>query len=551
MQRYTPIFISFWLILASAFLCYDSTRLLTDEVRTLGGNSDEMVNINAIVNFYNQGIFVNTSNYGLKETQAPFSPYISTGPLALVPSLIGWEVHSSILYSRLACSIYAFSLVFLFSFFYGLRGSFRIPEALAFAAMSWVLVMMIPEWTFAKSLGELSGAVWFLLGAWLIAREKTFGFFFMGLSVWLCKITYLPAAFILLSLQLMKSRKSVLEAGLYFLAPLLLWLSYIIFKTDFAYAGDWVGQLMAFLQRGPNGVQQKFPVLTLMDRLTLNLPRWSLYYKSVFYFFFFLVMGLSIYLFRSRKFRPLPVIWGICLSVLFYDFWLLFGSPLLWPRHGQPALYLSLGLLICCAFSYLRRLASNRRSTLLSVSLFGFCLLTNNFSQSLFSDTHVRPELRGFKGLFMYADIYSPDYKKPIEVYQKLAQMSCLDLLSEKIVIDKEPLEESPAVKNQPFCKGRKSLPQTYQDESRSLTLTGYHLWATRASSDRSFAAQAQIFYHLREGNHLIEDSSFDLNLSVTTDDQQKILKCEWQDRWQLGNFLIQKLTNVVDLCAD
>jgi hypothetical protein len=550
MNKYISRFSAICLIIGCAFLVIKSLYILNSEVRIMGGSSDEKVNINAIVNFWEIGDFVNKSKYGLSETQESFSPYISSGPVALIPSLIGWKIRPTILYSRLASFIYSFlSVVLIIGFLTKING-LGLFESAIFSILSWIVFLLIPEWTFVRSLGELQGALWFFLGIGIWSRYKSsWSWIFVGVSVWLCKITYLPAAFIILVSKMFLERRAPLKETLFLAIPLLLWITNMAVRKDFLYPFEWLQDLFSFLVRGPYGVQNEFPLLTWQDRLMLNMPRWSFYYKAIFYYFFILNIFLFTHIVRNKIYLKNSILIGLPSAILFYQLWMLVGSPLMWPRHAQPALYLGYGLAVALVVNYLKEVNVLKRRTILCLLTVCFCLFFNNFNTSLFSDSKVRPEFRNFKGLFLNGDVFHPKFERPAESYQKLAKLSCGDLIKLPLKVN---LSNSNRIStsSQHLCKGQKKLPAEYVDGNQKFVIEAYFL-ALDHRSNYSGQGVLKILYKNIVNSALSNEGRAELPVSILTDQKGHIIECKFTDRWSLGKFMIKELDNVFDLCSE
>lgn len=523
-------------------------RSMLIEASLLGGSSDEFVNLNSMINFVESGLFLNKSIHGLQQTQDPFSPYISTGPVALISGILGWKFHNTILYPRLFSVIYAFFITFFFLFLF-LKKFFSIDHSLYLSFVFWFIFTTIPDWTFIKSLGEHSGLIWFLFGILAISERKDYGFLLIGVAVWLCKVTYLPAAAILIATLTITRQVNFIKSFLFFLIPFIFWILLILLKTDLNYLREWFYHFILFLIQGPQGVTEEQVSISLLNRLQFNAPFWNNYFRLFFYLSFVSSIYFVTKALIKNEAQSRPVIFSLFVSALFYCLWILLISPVMWPRHVQLGFYFS-----SCAWFFVFIDWLKKQSSLLiskfvysafaSISIFILILTSfdTNVARLFFGSTYVRYPFLEYKGLFRNSNIYSDEYHREMLLYKNATQRSCYDLFGKKLNL-------SAANHTKSICLGLKKqvfLPLTLSEGNRQLRIQSYQILSDLNDNTKAIA---RFHYDALQNGALRESGHYDVQLKISRDKELDVQECIIQNQASLSNLMIIKTGAVFDIC--
>ncbi len=324
---------------------------------------DELTYTQAAVNFFR------SVNYTSDIYSGNFQPQISTGLAASWPSAIAWAFHSNLLASRLVVGGVIWAFYLLVSWLFLRQSNLPTPLRLFLLAGTWsVGLFAIPNAPlFLMNMGELVGALWIGLGLLLMRKSPYLAAFSWGIAVWSCKFIYSPVALSLGAAWLITSpepwpvrfrRAAILL--LWFLAPLLIWLTIIWVRFDSATVLAWVQGMLgwmraSFLHWAPaesRGLDQAPNVRGLIARLTSPELEWHSYAWDWKVKILALTLGsitLSMGLLLGQpRLTPDRRSWRFALAVTgcvtAYTLWYFLWHPYMYIRHFQPALYLGLGL---------------------------------------------------------------------------------------------------------------------------------------------------------------------------------------------------------------
>jgi hypothetical protein len=348
-----------------------------------------------------------------------------------------------------------------------------------------------------------------------------------------------------------------LKALVYFLVPLVVWIVWIVFKTDISYLPEWATQFILFLVQGPSGVQNEILNLGLYDRILLNNSKWSPYYRFVFYALFAGAIALTMQIARTKKIKENIVVISLLFSSFFYFFWLLFFSPVMWPRHSQPGMYFSL----CAAILFLaeklfylgqalQRKIAYTALGLLTILTLALNINNTSISKVLFSEKYTRPHFLGYKYLFRNTNVYSKKYHENQMHYKKASAYSCQQLFGMDFTVYTTRLNEINLTKG--ICLGTKNprqMPISFKEDEKELILKGYNFIAPETVPTKDINAYVRISYDLLENGQLVTSSEYDLRVIIRYDSNMKLEDCQFMNRAELTNLMIQTTQNVFDIC--
>ncbi len=328
---------------------------------------DELIFTQAAVNFFRSLDYTSAMYFN----SARFAPAVSNGLAATWPSAIAWMFHGNMLASRLILggAIWSFFWLVGWQFWRG-RGLSTSLGVFCLASLWSLVLWVIPNAPLLLiNMGELVGALWVGLGAWLMRRSPALAALCWGIAVWHCKVIYLAPAAGLGAAWFITSpgrwatrlRQAAVSLACFFV-PLLLWLALIWVRFDSATVGAWLqgysrwlgGSLLNWTGQGTGGPPQTAQVSGLLARL--NSPGLEWYYYALDWKIKILLLTAGavvvsgILLFTKPRLAGDRLNWWSALaiagSVGAFTAWYFLWHPDMYIRHIQPALYLGLGLYV-------------------------------------------------------------------------------------------------------------------------------------------------------------------------------------------------------------
>ncbi len=433
------------------------TDVLTG-ARTMLYSGDEIFNLDAILTFFRTGDYT-TGHFG----GFPFDPVISSGVLATWPSGLGFLLGGN-LYAARAFGATLQLLVLIGLGFCGAR-LWRMDreDAVLFALTAWTALLFVGNHELRIiNPGEMWGFAFALAGVLAAGGSLRAAAFCWGLATWLCKIIYLPFTGLLLLVALttrprgagapagtVESLRKGASLALWFVAPLLAWMTLIWLRHDARTVVGWAGAYLVFVTKHVADISLEPSALPGFTGWQFA-PGWSpasfLSYGSAVTRpaliplgvgpAVFLVYLAADYLGDKRTGWPEHAyLSAVTLAVTLFGIWFLTADPTQWGRHLLPAIYVSAALGIHCS---LRLWSWMPRSPLLSRSL--GLVLAAGVTAAAYQRTATMVEEVGWKASYAKA-CHGPAVTQP-PCWQDRAQNAIFRLTQELCGLDQARFDE-------------------------------------------------------------------------------------------------------------
>jgi hypothetical protein len=350
------------LLLAAVLFTVQSFRIMVREADSLPAFvSDELNNVQQATHFLSGDQYFTDCCRG-------YDLSFSSGIATTWPAALGWFAGHRLIYARIADAFCAWLFAMLLGIYFFRSRGFDAMASLAAPSALWAATITspfaLPYWHgFLLSLGELNGALWLAAGLMLLGSWPMLASFLFGLAVWHGKLlygSYAAAALLAWVIARRPGLQKVLLVGAMFVAPLVLFVSYLFLRFGSSGAGAFLSaQFRWFLDMKnsstpmPGAVTAaaaEEPVRGLFARLASPRLEWShlsggVHAKiAVLSLLPFLGGALAAAQAKSR-----PVFWttlGLLGALAVHDAWWFLLHKEMWIRHLQPALYVGLGLWI-------------------------------------------------------------------------------------------------------------------------------------------------------------------------------------------------------------
>ena len=295
---------------------------------------DEYITLTSNVGFFKELNF-NAGNF----IGGNYSVAITTGPIAALGSVFGWEITNNFITSRVFNFFWV--LIIQISFFLFISKTYKSKSSFLIL-ISGISLVIFPWWQgIIYSIGEIPSALFFINAIFLFNKNRKISIILFSISIFYGKIlNALPfAGFYLLTMFKNKESKLVFQDMKYFIGTLTPWLILVQFRYDngnlFQYISD---QFNFILNHESSGLATNS--LTFIDGFiySLNLSEFSNWntYDRVRLLIIPIVFLIILYRNKSEidKFFgkiTLPLITSV--SLIYIWFWLINSTK--WMRHTQ------------------------------------------------------------------------------------------------------------------------------------------------------------------------------------------------------------------------
>jgi len=358
---------------------------------------DEVRNVQTAWNFFLHGQFTVDM---LAPLHGAFQPDGSTGIASNWPGGLGWLISGTIEGARILNLIFVLGLaiwicLLLWKAFFSPKQQQSLGVSIPafwYASVGLLFFSFPPGTTDTAllSLGETSGFLILVAGAFYLRKVPALGAFILGICVWHTKQVYLPFAGALLAAPLLHSDikayrlssrvRDAFSQGGFFLLPLLIWLGLIWIQTGWQGLSTWTHGRINFLTS--LSTLQHLPPMTLLERLRSPLLEWVSFgaFQKLKILALLLVPAIDLGILAVKDQRR-RLSWALASACFIYFLhWYFHSHPTMWLRHILPALLCGGAWLLYRLFYWLSKLPNQRLQN--GILIFGICVLVLHLFES-------------------------------------------------------------------------------------------------------------------------------------------------------------------------
>ena len=267
-----------------------------------------------------------------------FSVYLTSGPISAIGSVFGWIATNDIFYSRIFNYYWICFLLIICS--YTLIKKIGLSNRYVWI-FPLIVCFTIPWWQgILYSLGEIPSVILITTAMLLFNKSRKLSLLLFGFSIFLGKLLNILifAIFYLTHLNHSRSLKTIFNDFVYFLIPLIPWLTLIQFTYNDGGLIKYFFDLYYFVgDSNASGIENdNFSLTSLKQAILLSeYSQWNIYEK--------IRIGIipilgSLLILKNRKILDLKfgyVTIPIFLSLISTYLWFWILNPLKWMRYSQ------------------------------------------------------------------------------------------------------------------------------------------------------------------------------------------------------------------------
>ena len=267
-----------------------------------------------------------------------FSVYLTSGPISAIGSVFGWIATNDIFYSRIFNYYWICFLLIICS--YTLIKKIGLSNRYVWI-FPLIVCFTIPWWQgMLYSLGEIPSVILITTAMLLFNKSRKLSLLLFGFSIFLGKLLNILifAIFYLTHLNHSRSLKTIFNDFVYFLIPLIPWLTLIQFTYNDGGLIKYFFDLYYFVgDSNASGIENdNFSLTSLKQAILLSeYSQWNIYEK--------IRIGIipilgSLLILKNRKILDLKfgyVTIPIFLSLISTYLWFWILNPLKWMRYSQ------------------------------------------------------------------------------------------------------------------------------------------------------------------------------------------------------------------------
>ena len=267
-----------------------------------------------------------------------FSVYLTSGPISAIGSVFGWIATNDIFYSRIFNYYWICFLLIICS--YTLIKKIGLSNRYVWI-FPLIVCFTIPWWQgILYSLGEIPSVILITTAMLLFNKSRKLSLLLFGFSIFLGKLLNILifAIFYLAHLNHSRSLKTIFNDFVYFLIPLIPWLTLIQFTYNDGGLIKYFFDLYYFVgDSNASGIENdNFSLTSLKQAILLSeYSQWNIYEK--------IRIGIipilgSLLILKNRKILDLKfgyVTIPIFLSLISTYLWFWILNPLKWMRYSQ------------------------------------------------------------------------------------------------------------------------------------------------------------------------------------------------------------------------
>ena len=267
-----------------------------------------------------------------------FSVYLTSGPISAIGSVFGWIATNDIFYSRIFNYYWICFLLIICS--YTLIKKIGLSNRYVWI-FPLIVCFTIPWWQgILYSLGEIPSVILIITAMLLFNKSRKLSLLLFGFSIFLGKLLNILtfAIFYLTHLNHSRSLKTIFNDFVYFLIPLIPWLTLIQFTYNDGGLIKYFFDLYYFVgDSNASGIENdNFSLTSLKQAILLSeYSQWNIYEK--------IRIGIipilgSLLILKNRKILDLKfgyVTIPIFLSLISTYLWFWILNPLKWMRYSQ------------------------------------------------------------------------------------------------------------------------------------------------------------------------------------------------------------------------
>ena len=267
-----------------------------------------------------------------------FSVYLTSGPISAIGSVFGWIATNDIFYSRIFNYYWICFLLIICS--YTLIKKIGLSHRYVWI-FPLIVCFTIPWWQgILYSLGEIPSVILITTAMLLFNKSRKLSLLLFGFSIFLGKLLNILifAIFYLTHLNHSRSLKTIFNDFVYFLIPLIPWLTLIQFTYNDGGLIKYFFDLYYFVgDSNASGIENdNFSLTSLKQAILLSeYSQWNIYEK--------IRIGIipilgSLLILKNRKILDLKfgyVTIPIFLSLISTYLWFWILNPLKWMRYSQ------------------------------------------------------------------------------------------------------------------------------------------------------------------------------------------------------------------------
>ncbi len=267
-----------------------------------------------------------------------FSVYLTSGPISAIGSVFGWIATNDIFYSRIFNYYWICFLLIICS--YTLIKKIGLSNRYVWI-FPLIVCFTIPWWQgILYSLGEIPSVILITTAMLLFNKSRKLSLLLFGFSIFLGKLLNILifAIFYLTHLNHSRSLKTIFNDFVYFLIPLIPWLTLIQFTYNDGGLIKYFFDLYYFVgDSNASGIENdNFSLTSLKQAILLSeYSQWNIYEK--------IRIGIipilgSLLILKNRKILDLKfgyVTVPIFLSLISTYLWFWILNPLKWMRYSQ------------------------------------------------------------------------------------------------------------------------------------------------------------------------------------------------------------------------
>ncbi len=335
---------------------------------------DEYITLTSHVNFfrsfdYDAGLWLG-GNYSVE---------ITTGPIAAIGSVIGWNLTNSLAFARVSNFVWVFLMQTLFV--YLMTKAYKIEKTNFLYLSTAFVLILIPWWQGSLySIGEIPSTLVFINAIFLFSKFRKLSIVLFCLSIVYGKLLMLVpfVGFYIVILYNEKNLQNLLKDASVFLLTMVPWLTLAHFKYENGNLIDYLNDQFYFItNHQTSGVQEN--TLGFFENFITNLyssefSSWSVYEKGRI-----LIIPLIFILFILRNKKTINGYFGnISVPIIFATtfiylwFWILNSTK--WIRHTQ---HFTIIILVSIAYLLSTELISKKIDMFILISLFTFFIDNN------------------------------------------------------------------------------------------------------------------------------------------------------------------------------
>ena len=335
---------------------------------------DEYITLTSNVNFYRSFDF----DAGLW-LGGNYSVEITTGPIAAIGSVIGWNLTNSLAFARVSNFVWVFLMQTIFV--YLMTKAYKIEKTNFLYLSSAFVLILIPWWQGSLySIGEIPSTLVFINAIFLFSKFRKLSIVLFCLSIVYGKLLMLVpfVGFYIVILYNEKNLQNLLKDASVFLLTMVPWLTLAHFKYENGNLIDYLNDQFYFItNHQTSGVQEN--TLGFFENFITNLyssefSSWSVYEKGRI-----LIIPLIFILFILRNKKTINGYFGnISVPIIFATtfiylwFWILNSTK--WIRHTQ---HFTIIVLVSIAYLLSTELINKKIDIFILLSLFTFFIDNN------------------------------------------------------------------------------------------------------------------------------------------------------------------------------